>query len=282
MPILKSADEVARFAQRTAQAVRCVARRAALALENARLYREAREVQDVLVRQAEQLRRSNEELQQFVYVASHDLQEPLRMITAYLQLLTQRYQATLDAKAQEFIGYAVEGARRMKALIDDLLAYSRVGTQGKPFAPVACEEVLATVVQTLRLAVAESQATITHEPLPVIYGDATQLGLLLQNLLSNALKFHDSRPPQISLRAQREGRYWRLAVQDNGIGFDPKHAERIFQVFQRLHTRRDYPGTGIGLAICKKIVERHGGHIWVESQPGQGATFFFTLPAVEE
>lgn len=237
-----------------------------------------KEIELQLQRQAAELQRSNAELQQFAYVASHDLQEPLRMVTSYVQLLAKRYQAVFDATAQEYIKFAVEGAQRMKTLIEDLLAYSRVGTQSKPFAPVACEQVLTTTLQTLQIAIAESRAQITHDPLPVVQGEATQLGLLFQNLLSNALKFRDARPPRIHIAAQRTGQDWQFAVQDNGIGLDPQHAEQIFVIFQRLHTRAEYPGTGMGLAICKKIVERHGGRIWVEAQPSQGATFYFTIP----
>jgi signal transduction histidine kinase len=223
--------------------------------------------------------RSNAELQQFAYVTSHDLQEPLRMVTSYLQLLARRYQGQLDAQAQEFIGYAVEGGQRMKALIDDLLIYSRVGSQEKPLTPTDSETILQQTLQILQIQIAESGAIVTFDPLPTVRADRTQLGMLWQNLLSNAVKFHGPEPPRIHVSARRQGAEWVFSVRDNGIGLDPKQAERIFVVFQRLHTRSEYPGTGIGLAICKKIVERHGGHIWVESVPGQGATFFFTLPA---
>jgi signal transduction histidine kinase len=223
--------------------------------------------------------RSNAELEQFAYVASHDLQEPLRMVTAYMQLLSRRSQDHLDAQAQEFIGYAVEGAQRMKALIDDLLAYSRVGSKGKPLLPTDSATTLHQALQNLQVQIAESGAIVTSDPLPTVQADWTQLGMLWQNLLSNAMKFHRREPPRIHISAQRQGAEWVFSVCDNGIGLELQHAERIFQIFQRLHTRAEYPGTGIGLAICKKIMERHGGRIWVESTPNQGATFLFTLPA---
>jgi light-regulated signal transduction histidine kinase (bacteriophytochrome) len=226
-----------------------------------------------------QLQRANDELQQFAYVASHDLQEPLRMVKSFVQLLAQRYQGQLDETAAEFIGYAVEGAERMQALIADLLTYSRVETQGGEVTETACEAVLEEVLRDLQLAVAENGAVVTHDPLPTVPAIPGQLRQVVQNLLSNALKFRGPAPPRIHFAAQRRGPDWCFSVRDNGIGLDPQQAERIFHMFQRLHPRREYPGTGIGLAICKKIVERHGGRIWVESTPGQGSTFYFTLPA---
>ena len=244
---------------------------------------EVRQLNAELERRVEErtgeLRRSNEELQQFAYVASHDLQEPLRMVTSYVQLLAQRYQGQLDSEAQEFIGYAVEGAQRMKALIDDLLAYSRVNIRERLVVPTDSGAVLQQTLQNLHIQIAESGATVTADPLPTVSTDRMQLGLLWQNLLSNALKFRGQEPPRVHVSARRQGNDWVFSVRDNGIGMEPRHTERIFQMFQRLHTRQEYPGTGIGLAICKKIVERHGGRIWVESEPGQGTTFFFTLPA---
>jgi PAS domain S-box-containing protein len=238
--------------------------------------------EEALALRAQELKRSNEDLQQFAYVASHDLQEPLRMITGYTSLLARRYHGKLDKDADEFISYAVDGAKRMQGLIQDLLSYSRVGTQGKAFELTDCEEVLAQTLASLQLALEESGATVTHEPLPTVVADETQLGQLFQNLIGNAIKYRNSRPPQVHVSCTRTASEWVFAVKDNGIGIDPRYAARIFVIFQRLHTREEYPGTGIGLAVCKKIVERHGGHIWMESQPGEGATFYFTLPVCEE
>jgi PAS domain S-box-containing protein len=227
-----------------------------------------------------QLEASNNELQSFAYVTSHDLQEPLRMITSYLQLLERRYGESLDDNAREFIGYAVDGARRLQRLIKDLLEYSRVGTRGKPFAPTDMEKVLADALANLTVAIADARAAVVHDPLPLVDADETQMVSLLQNLIGNALKYRaPDRPPEIAIHVERTGLDWLFAVQDNGIGIDPQHFQRIFMVFQRLHGRQEYEGTGIGLAVCKKIVERHGGRIWVDSLPGRGSTFYFTLPA---
>ncbi len=239
---------------------------------------ERKRIAEELARRAEELERSNAELQQFAYVASHDLQEPLRMVASFTQLLAQRYQGKLDADADEFIGYVVDGAHRMQELVNDLLAYSRVGTQGQKFAAVDCENVLHTVLTNLQKALEESGGQVTHDHLPTVYGDKTQLGQVLQNLVANALKFRSSEPPRVHISAQEINGEWRFSVRDNGIGIDPEHAERIFVLFQRLHTRDKYPGTGIGLSIAKKIVERHGGRIWVESEAGEGSTFYFSLP----
>jgi PAS domain S-box-containing protein len=233
---------------------------------------------DALAHHAQDLARSNADLEQFAYVASHDLQEPLRMVANYTQLLAKRYRGKLDADADEFIGYAVNGATRMQQLIADLLTYSRVGTKGHAFESTDLEAVLVRVLGDLKLAVEQSGGAVTHDPLPTVVGDGTQLAQLLQNLLANALKFRGPDPPRVHLSAERNGREVKVSVRDNGIGIAPEHVERIFVIFQRLHTTAQYPGTGIGLAVCKKIVERHGGRIWVESQPGQGATFSFTLP----
>jgi len=227
---------------------------------------------------AADLSRSNQELELFAYVASHDLQEPLRMIASYTQLLARRYKDNLDQEAHEFIGYAVDGAVRMQNLINDLLAYSRVGTRPKQLAKVDWAALLKTTLQNLRLSIEESGAEVTHDALPIVLGDGVQLGQLLQNMISNAIKFRGDAKPRIHLGARQEADQWLFSVQDNGIGIDAEYFERIFIVFQRLHQRSEYPGTGIGLAICKKIVERHGGEIWVESSDGQGSTFFFTLP----
>jgi light-regulated signal transduction histidine kinase (bacteriophytochrome) len=228
------------------------------------------------------LERLNAELQQFGYIVSHDLQEPLRIITNYVQLLARHFHGKLDAEADEFIAFAVEGAQRMRALITDLLAYTRAGEKQPGDTAVDCGALLAHVLDDLHLAIKDSAAEVTHDALPTVPGDARQLGLVFQNLISNALKFRSAAPPRIHISARREGAQWVFSVRDNGIGLDPRHAERIFQVFQRLHTRSEYAGTGIGLAICKKIVERHGGRIWVESAPGQGTTFFFTLFVAQE
>jgi light-regulated signal transduction histidine kinase (bacteriophytochrome) len=228
------------------------------------------------------LARSNAELEQLAYVASHDLQEPLRMVVSYLQLLEQRYQERLDADAHEFIGFAVNGAKRMQSLIDDLLTYSRIGTRAMPLQPVDCAVVMETLLHSLSVAIAEGDAIITCDSLPVVMADVTQLTQLFQNLLTNAIKFRREKPVRIHIAAESDGDFWRFSVQDNGIGIASDYFDRIFVMFQRLHSRRRYEGTGIGLAICKKIVERHGGHIWVESVPGQGSIFYFTLRQARE
>lgn len=241
---------------------------------------ERRSAEAVLSIRTQELARSNAELKQFAYVASHDLQEPLRMVASYLQLLDLRHREKLDGEAREFMGFALDGAKRMQTLIVDLLAYSRVGTAGRPLAPTACEEVLQAAMSNLQVAIRESGARITHDPLPTVLGDATQLVQLFQNLLGNAIKFRRDEPPLIEVRAELRDDFWRLSVQDNGIGIEPRYFERIFVVFQRLHGRKAYAGTGIGLAICKRIVERHGGTIEVASEPGKGSTFSFTIPGM--
>ena len=230
----------------------------------------------------EELKRSNSELEQFAYVASHDLQEPLRMVSSYTQLIQRRYGDKLDGDAKEFMHYVVDGAARMKQLIEDLLAYSRVGTKGKQFREIEVEAALKRAVTNLRAAIEESGAAVTWDPLPKVSGDDLQLAQLFQNLIGNALKFRGRSVPRIHVSvAEKEGE-WEIAVADNGIGIEPQYFERIFMVFQRLHTQADYPGTGIGLAICKKVVERHGGRIWVASRPGEGSRFHFTLPKRHE
>jgi PAS domain S-box-containing protein len=232
-----------------------------------------------LTRRAQELARSNVELEQFAYVASHDLQEPLRMVASFTQLLARRYGDGLDATAHEFIDYIVAGATRMQALINDLLAYSRVGTRGAAFEAIDCRDVLERVLANLKSAIDETNAVVMHDPLPRLWADATQMGQLFQNLIGNAIKYRGEGTPRIDLAVRRRGDEWLFSVRDNGIGFDRKHAGRIFVIFQRLHNRDQYPGTGIGLAICKKIVERHGGRIWAESEPGRGSRFSFTIPA---
>jgi len=229
-----------------------------------------------------ELERSNKELEQFAYVASHDLQEPLRMVSSYTQLLAQRYENQLDDKAQKFMGYAVDGAVRMQRLINDLLAYSRVSTQGKTLGTIDSHAALGEALRNLATAIEETRAIVINDDLPTIRADATQLSQLFQNLIGNAIKFRGADLPRISISACDLGREWRFSVQDNGIGIETQYAEKVFAIFQRLHTRAEYPGTGIGLAICKRIVERHGGRIWFESEPGFGSTFFFTMPKRKE
>jgi PAS domain S-box-containing protein len=219
------------------------------------------------------------ELQQFAYIVSHDLTEPLRTIRSYVELLAQRFRGKLDPTADEHMAFVTGAAQRLQQMLTALLAYTRIGGSAAQSTAVDCEAVLAGVLSDLQLVIRESGAKVTHDGLPTAYGDAGQVGLVFQNLIGNAMKFRGPAPPRIHLSSHREGAQWVVAVQDNGIGIDPQYAERIFQIFQRLHTRSEYPGTGIGLAICKKIIERHEGRIWVESRPGQGATFFFTLPA---
>jgi signal transduction histidine kinase len=236
------------------------------------------QVEEDLARKADELARSNADLEQFAYVASHDLQEPLRMVTAYTQLLGERYRGKLDENADKFIGYASEGALRMQVLIQDLLAFSRVGRSGGSPMQVDCNAVMEEVLQTLASNILESGAAVTHGELPKVRGDRTQLAQLFQNLIGNAIKFRGKDAPVVSIHSEKEGQHWLFRVSDNGIGIAPEHMDNIFVVFQRLHARNEYPGNGIGLAICKKIVERQGGKIWVESQPERGCTFKFTLP----
>lgn len=242
---------------------------------------ERKRAEEKLKQTLAELECSNAELQQFAYVASHDLQEPLRMVASYVQLLARRYQGKLDDDADEFINFAVDGAGRMQGLINALLDYSRVGTRGKPFEPTDCEIVLNRALANLQAATIESGAEVDHKPLPTVMADDVQLTQLFQNLIGNAIKFHNEKPPRVHVSAEKKGQEWVFSVQDNGIGIAPEYAQRIFLIFQRLHDRSEYKGTGIGLAVCKKIVERHGGRIWVDSQPGQGSTFYFTLPVAE-
>jgi PAS domain S-box-containing protein len=235
-----------------------------------------------LLKKVDELKRSNEELGQFAYIASHDLQEPLRMVASYTQLLSRRYKGKLDSDADEFIAFAVDGASRMQRLIQDLLAYSRVGTEGSHLLDISSEDALQQALINLRSAIEESGALVTHEPLPTVLADETQLTQLFQNLVGNAIKYQGPGVPKVHIAAAMNGgSKWTFSVQDNGLGIDPQYFERIFGMFQRLHKREAFAGTGIGLAICKKIVEQHGGSISVESQPGQGSTFRFALARSE-
>ena len=233
-----------------------------------------------VIERTRELERSNADLEQFAYVASHDLQEPLRAVASFTQLLARRYRDRLDGDALRFIDRSGAAVTRMQALIRDLLAYSRVGTRASGFLPTDCEQILADVLDDLHAGIAETGAVVTHDPLPTVAGDASQMRQLFQNLVGNAIKFRGAAAPQVHVAARRDGALWRFAVTDNGIGIDAEYSERVFVIFQRLHSRRDYPGTGVGLAICKKIVERHGGRIWIESGVDRGTTVRFDLPAV--
>jgi PAS domain S-box-containing protein len=302
------------FGQRELQLLEAIGDQAGIAIQKARLYEQSRQAQtaleekaaeltqsntdlqhsteevksakeklervnSMLTVQAAELARSNTELEQFAYVASHDLQEPLRMVASYVQLLARRYKGKLDSEAEEFIGFAVDGSKRMQDLIQALLAYSRIGTKGRQFAPTHCEVVLQNALKNLQIAIEDSKAKITHDPLPTVMGDSIQLGQLFQNLIGNAIKFRGEKSPSVHVTAERQANEWLFSFRDDGIGIDSQYAERIFVIFQRLHTKEEYPGTGIGLALCKKIVERHSGRIWVESEPHKGSMFRFTLPA---
>jgi len=258
----------------------------AIAIQNARLYAAAQQelvererAEAALARQAREL---DAELEQFARVAAHDLQEPLRMVAMYVQLLEQRYKGQLDTDADEFISYAVNGALRMRTLLNDLLTLSRVTTRGKPFAPTDCSVVLSQVLSNLRTAIEESDGVVTHDPLPTVMGDRAQITQVFQNLIVNAIQFHKESPLRIHVGAEKQDNEWVFRVQDNGIGIDAQYFERIFKVFQRLHVDPKHSGTGIGLAVCQKIVNRHGGRMWVESEPGQGSTFYFTIPEPQE
>jgi light-regulated signal transduction histidine kinase (bacteriophytochrome) len=236
----------------------------------------------VLEERTRELGRSNAELEHFAHVISHDLQEPVRMVASYTRLLAEDYRAQLDENAQLYIHFAQSGAEHMQCLIRDLLAYSRVGTRRRSLAAVSVTECLTLATSSLRMAIDEASAVVSSDPLPEVNGDRTQVTELLQNLIGNALKFRRDVPPEIHVSAERVGRMWQFSVRDNGIGIQPAYVEEVFQVFRRLHGRNDYPGTGIGLAICRRIVEQFGGRIWVESESGKGSTFHFTLPALDD
>ncbi len=240
---------------------------------------ESREAVEQLARQAEGLSRYNAELERFAYVSAHDLQEPLRTVASFTQLLARRYKGKLDAGADVFIQHAVDGCVRMRQLIDDLLAYSRLSRREAGVAPADCQAVYQQTLENLRSALEESGAVVTCDPLPTVIGDASRLAQLFANLIGNAIKFRGQEPPRVHVSAEQRDTEWLFSVKDNGIGINPAYAAQIFDVFQRLHAKHEYPGTGIGLAICKRIVEGQGGRIWVESQPGAGATFYFTIPA---
>lgn len=243
---------------------------------------EQKQAENMLKATARELKRSNAELEQFAYIASHDLQEPLRKVGSYMELVAERYREQLDQDGREFIDYAVDGARRMKIMINDLLVYSRVGTKGKPFVPTDAAKVMQDVLNDLELTIQDNDARITFDSLPVVTADESQMQQLFRNLIGNAVKYRSQDPPQIHISAQRLKQAWRFSVQDNGIGIEDRFFERIFQIFQRLHGPGRYNGTGIGLAVCKKIVERHGGSISVESTPGRGSTFSFTISDLKE
>ena len=236
----------------------------------------------LLAERNQELIRSNADLEQFAYIASHDLQEPLRMVASFAQLFARRYQGTLDERGEKYLTYIVDGAYRMQQLIDDLLKYSRVGTRAKTFVTLDCSQVVAQVLHNLQVTVRETGANVVVEALPTIQADETQILQLFQNLVANAIKFHREAAPEVRIWAERDGAAWRFGVADNGIGIEPQYEERVFVIFQRLHSREEYPGTGIGLAVCKKIVQRHGGRIWFESTPGVGTTFFFIIPDQQE
>lgn len=241
------------------------------------------EANSALRERAVELARSNSELEQFAYIASHDLQEPLRTITMYMQLLERRYGDKLDGKAQEFIGHAVASADVMHQLIRDLLSFARITSRAQPMAPTCMKDVIHEAMAGLETAIADADATVDISDMPLVFVDRTQIRQLWQNLISNAIKFRRAEvSPRVEVRARRDGADWSFAVADNGIGIAPKYTGRVFEIFQRLHTSDVYAGTGIGLAMCKKIVERHGGRIWLDSSPGEGSTFCFTLLAAPD
>lgn len=249
------------------------------ALLERKLRAQRKQAEHALAVKAEELARSNRDLEQFAYVASHDLQEPLRMVAMYTQLLAERYRGKLDEQADKYIHYAVDGATRMQTLVQDLLAFSRAGREGSKMVRTDCNLLMKQVLKNLEAAIAESHAEIISSPLPAVVANGSQLQQVLQNLLGNAIKFRGAAAPKVEINVKRDGNEWLFTVSDNGIGIASEHAERIFVIFQRLHTREEYPGNGIGLSICKKIIERHGGNIWVSPGKESGTAFHFTLPA---
>ena len=266
-----------------AEVAELIAAQVAGAIANSRLHAETVKRDMILQQQAEELVRSNADLEQFAYAASHDLQEPLRVIAGYVHLLEERYADELDQDARDFIGFAVDATHRMRTLINDLLDYSRVESHGNPFETVDCNSALSEAMADLEVSITESDAAITSDPLPEIFGDPVQIAHVLENLIANAIKFRkEDVSPIIHVSSRRNGEDWQISVKDNGIGIRPRYHDRIFGMFKRAHKRSKYPGTGIGLALCSKMVERHGGRMWVESQVGQGSTFHFTIPTGEE
>jgi light-regulated signal transduction histidine kinase (bacteriophytochrome) len=275
---VKSKDEIGQlanaFSQMTKNLKKTLVSRDDLLAE----VKERKKAGEKLARALVDVQRSNKELEQFAYVASHDLQEPLRMVSSYTQLLAQRYADQLDEKALKYINYSVDGAVRMQGLINDLLTYSRISTRGQAFKLTDSQAILGEALLNLTAAIKESKALVTNGDLPKVHADPTQLLQVFQNLIANAIKFHGENPPRVHVSAIDMGKEWRFSVKDNGIGIEKKYADKLFIIFQRLHTREEYPGTGIGLAVCKRIVERHGGRIWFESNLVKGSTFFFSLP----
>ena len=241
---------------------------------------EIKKTEEELKRISEELARSNAELKDFAYIASHDLKKPLQSIESFANLLARRYKGKLDAKADEFISYIVEGVQRLQILIKDLLEYSQIETKAKNITPTDCSFIVEEAMSNLKTAMDESNAVVTYNKLPTIMSDPQQIISLFQNLIDNAIKFRSNKAPRVRISADRKGNEWLFSIRDNGIGIDPENFEKIFVMFQRLHGSADFPGTGIGLSICKKIIERHGGRIWVESKPGNGATFFFVIPSI--
>ena len=280
VPLLNASGQIYQFVAIRNEITSRKRAEASLRKLNEELETKVQERTQALELRAQELERSNEELQQFAYVASHDLQEPLRTISSFTELLGEEYRDRLDEEAHEYIDFITDGAVRMQQLIKDLLAYSRVG-RGENFSAISCSDVLQKVLDSLKLSIQECSATITCDHLPDLVADASQIQQLFQNLISNALKFRGKAPPRIHISAALRGREWEFCVRDNGIGIDPDYFEQIFEIFQRLHTRRHYAGTGVGLAICRKIVQRHGGHIWVGSVQGQETSLYFTLPVSE-